>query len=147
MKPKMIKAFMECTETFAKLSTAERSKVGCIIVKDNRVLSIGYNGTPPGWDNKCEWTCEDGKGYDTGNTKPWVIHAEANCLAKMAKANDSSDGAVMFVTLSPCIECAKQIMAAGIKNVYYKEAYRCSDGIEFLEKCGINVYQVKEERE
>lgn len=140
MKEKMIHAYMDVAERFGKLSTATRNKVGCIIVKDDRILSIGYNGTPPGWDNTCE-VLVDPKTL-TYETLPEVIHAEANCIAKMAKANDSSDGASLFVTLSPCVECAKQIKTAGIVNVYYKEKYRCDEGLKFLEKCGINIVQV-----
>jgi len=135
MKEKLINAYMESAEVFAKLSTAKRLKVGAIIVKDQRIISIGYNGTPEGWCNVCE---------DENNvTKPEVIHSEMNCINKLAKSNESGEGSVMFVTHSPCMDCAKSIYGAGIKEVYYKNSYRDDSGIEFLKKCGVNVIQLK----
>lgn len=142
MKEKFKKAFMESAETFAKLSYANNLKVGAVAVKDKRILSIGYNGMPSGWTNICEWQCEDGMGYDTGKTKPEVLHAEANCIAKLARSNESSKGAVLFVTHSPCIECAKMIHMAGFEAVYYKHQYRKTDGLDFLKHCGIKVEQM-----
>lgn len=134
MKPKMIGAFMECAEVFARLSTANRLKVGSIIVKDDRVVSIGFNGTPPGWpSNNCE-------GVD-GKTLPEVIHAEMNSISKLARSSESGKGATMFVTHSPCMSCAKAIYSAGIVQVYYKTPYKDLSGVDFLQKCGITVAQ------
>jgi len=135
-------AYMDTAERFGALSTANRLKVGAIAVKDNRIISIGYNGMPSGWDNVCEWTVEDAMGYDTGKTKPEVIHAESNCIAKLAGSHESGRGAEMYVTHAPCIECAKQIYSAGISKVYYRETYRSKDGLEFLQKCRIEVEQI-----
>lgn len=132
-------AYMDTAERFGALSTAKRLQVGAIVVKDNRIISIGYNGMPAGWTNVCEWTVDDGMGYDTGKTKPEVIHAEANCIAKLAGSNESGRGAEMYITHSPCIECAKQIYSSGISKVYYKNEYRSTQGIEFLQKCGVEV--------
>ena len=134
MKEKMKIAFMKTAFIFAELSTAKRNKVGAIVVKNKRILSIGYNGTPSGWNNECE--------TDSNNTKPEVIHAEANCLGKLALAHESSKNAVMFITLSPCIECAKLIHITGIKKVYYAEEYRDSGGINFLKKCKIKTEKI-----
>lgn len=126
------------------------------MVKDNRVISIGYNGTPSGWDNACEHKiyCEDGdwseqqlpkdsniwKKYKLV-TKDEVIHAEANAITKLAKSSDSGDGADIFITHAPCIDCAKLIHGAGISKVYYRKAYRDTEGIDFLKKCMITVQQ------
>lgn len=122
----------------ANLSTANKLKVGCVITKDNRILSIGYNGTPSGWSNECE---EDGK------TKPEVLHAETNALMKLCRSTESSDGATLYVTHFPCIECAKLIYQSGIKEVYYINDYEASKGSgkEFLFKAGVNVCQVKKQ--
>lgn len=127
-------AYMEAAKLFASLSTAERLKVGAIIVKDNRIISIGYNGTPKGWDNVCE---------ADGVTKPEVIHAEANAIAKLAKSNESGQGAEMYLTHSPCIECSKLIHASGIGVVYFCTKYRSEEGIEFLLNCNTRVCQIK----
>ena len=127
-------AYMDTAERFGALSTANRLKVGAIIVKDNRIISIGYNGMPSGWSNECE--------DDEGNTKPEVIHAEANAIAKLAGSHESGKGAEMYITHAPCIGCAKQIYGAGISSVYYKNEYKLTDGIEFLKKCGVGVYKI-----
>lgn len=134
MKDKFVQAHMTVAEQYAQLSTAERHKVAAIIVKDGRVISIGYNGTPSGWDNACE--------DENGVTKPEVIHAEANAILKLARSTESGEGAAMFVTLSPCIECAKLIDGAGISAVFYRDEYRSTAGIEFLRKRGVHVQQV-----
>jgi len=134
MKHKLIIAYMECAEIFSKLSTAKRLKVGAIIVKNERIISIGYNGTPEGWCNDCEDECN--------KTKPEVIHSEMNCINKLAKSTESGENATMFITHSPCIECAKSIYGAGITQIYYKNKYRDDSGINFLLKCGISVFQV-----
>ena len=140
MKEKHKQAFMRTAEVFAECSTAVRAKVGAIIVKDDRIISIGYNGMPSGWDN----TCENFVGFDNGgeerlNTKPEVLHAEMNALMKLAKSTESGDGSSIFITHSPCLECAKGIYQAGIKEVYYSINYRNTDGIDFLEKCNIKI--------
>ena len=134
---------MDVAERFAKLSSAKRLQVGAIVVKDDRIISIGYNGMPAGWDNTCEDVVEiheDG-GIIT-KTKPEVIHAEANAIAKLAKGNESGDGSTMFLTHAPCIDCAKQVYTAGIKKVYYRNSYRDTQGVDFLEKCQVEVIRI-----
>ena len=139
MKRKFIDAFMEVAETFANLSSATRLKVGAIVVKDDRIISIGYNGMPAGWDNCCEE-----KVYSLGNandyelkTKTEVLHAESNAIAKLARSSESGQEATMFITHSPCIECAKLIYQSGIATVYYKTEYRSTQGVDFLKKSGV----------
>ena len=139
MKDKFKRAYMQTAQTFAELSSAQRLHVGTIIVKDDRIISIGYNGMPAGWSNVCEDVAEDG----TLTTKPEVLHAESNAIAKLARSNDSGDSADLFVTHSPCIECAKLIYQAGIKNVYYANSYRDDAGLQFLKKSNVNVEQVQ----
>jgi dCMP deaminase len=139
MKDKFKRAYMQTAQTFAELSSAQRLHVGAIIVKDDRIISIGYNGMPAGWSNVCEDVAEDG----TLTTKPEVLHAESNAIAKLARSNDSGDSADLFVTHSPCIECAKLIYQAGIKNVYYANSYRDDAGLQFLKKSNVNVEQVQ----
>ena len=141
-------AYMDVAERFAELSTARRLKVGAIIVKDNRIISIGYNGMPSGWDNNCE--DEIGQVLDdSGNlvetltkTKDEVIHAEANAISKLASSNESGKDADIFITHAPCMNCAKLIYGSKIKNVYFKNIYRSDDGIKFLKACNIGVEQV-----
>ena len=140
MKQKFIDAYMDVAKRFAQLSSAKRLQVGAIVVKDDRIVSIGYNGMPSGWDNGCENILEDG----TTKTKPEVIHAEANCIAKLAKSSESGDGSTMFLTHAPCIDCAKQIYTAGINKVYYNQSYRDTLGIDFLKKCNVRVEQCKD---
>ena len=122
---------MRVAETYAQLSSAVRLKVGAIVVKKDRIISIGYNGTPSGWDN----TCED----NNNKTLPYVIHAEANAISKLAKSQESGNKSTMFITHAPCMECSKLIFTSGIKKVFYKEEYRDLSGIEFLQKCGVEV--------
>jgi dCMP deaminase len=143
MKQKFISAFMKTAETFAELSSAVRLKVGAIVVKEERIISIGYNGTPSGWDNTCEFSeyAEDGFHIKL-TTKPEVIHAESNAITKLAKSSESGNNSVMFVTHAPCIECAKLIYQSGISSVYYRNSYRDSSGIDFLNKCGVFVVKV-----
>lgn len=138
MKQKFIDAYMDVAHRFAQLSTAKRLQVGAIIVKEDRIISIGFNGTPAGWTNECEHFVDNGvrSGFFT---KDEVIHAEANAVAKLAKSPESGVGSTMFLTHSPCIHCAKQIYTAGIEKVFYKEDYRSPDGIQFLKKCSIEV--------
>ena len=134
MKEKWIDAYMDTAERFAKLSSAERLKVGAVVVKDNRIISIGYNGMPAGWDNNCE---------EEGKTKDEVIHAEANAIIKLARDGERGNGSSLFCTHAPCIECAKLIAGAGIKEVYYREQYRKDNGTMFLTNSGVKVEKVK----
>ena len=135
-------AYMDTAERFGALSTATRLKVGAIVVKDNRIISIGYNGMPSGWSNECEEIIHDGGGSGIQVTKKEVIHAEANAIAKLARSTESGLGASMYITNAPCIECAKQIYSAGIERVFYKSTYRSNDGIDFLKNCNIEVQQI-----
>ena len=137
LKEKHLDAFMDTAYRFAELSEAVRAKVGAIIVKDRRIISIGYNGMPTGWDNCCEDELEDG----TLKTKPQVLHAEANAIAKLAQSPESAKDAVLFCTHMPCIECAKLIHQSGIRTVYYGEQYVAAKGSgeEFLSKSGISL--------
>ena len=131
MKPKFIAYYMGIAELTAQLSTANKLKVGAIAVKNGRIISEGYNGTTAGSSNQCE--------DENGMTFPYVIHAEGNLIAKLAKSNESSEGATIFLTHSPCLQCAKLIQGAGISTVYYKNAYRSDDGINFLTENNVNV--------
>ena len=119
---------------WAENSYCNRRKVGALIVKDKMIISDGYNGTPSGFENVCE--------DEDGHTKPYVLHAEANAITKVAKSNNSSNGATLYVTAAPCMECAKLIIQSGIRRVVYVESYRLSDGIELLERAGIEVIQI-----
>ena len=142
MKDKFIDAYMDVAERFAQLSSARRLHVGAIVVKDDRIISIGYNGMPSGWDNNCEdkvWTQD---GDYTLKTKPEVLHAETNAIAKLAKSNESGMGATMFITHAPCLDCAKLIYQSGIGSVLYRNSYRDTSGVTFLEKSGIQVTQI-----
>lgn len=134
---------MDVAERFAKLSSAKRLQVGAIVVKDDRIISIGYNGMPAGWTNECEDYIQLSDDTLTTKTKPEVIHAEANAIAKLAKSSESGDGSMMFLTHAPCIDCAKQMYTAGIKKVYYRDSYKNTDGLTFLEKCSIMVSKVE----
>ena len=143
MKEKYVKAHMAVAKTYANLSSAKRLQVGCIVVKDNRIISIGYNGMPTGWDNCCEDIIDREKnGTPILKSKPEVLHAETNAIAKLASTNESGKDASLFVTHQPCLDCAKIIYQSGIKEVYYCHEYRDSAGIEFLNKCNIQVKQV-----
>ena len=140
---------MQTAETFAELSHARRLHVGAIVVKDDRIISIGYNGMPAGWDNNCEdESVEPYAGFEGSihrivlKTKPEVLHAETNAIAKLAKSNESGLGASMFITHAPCLDCAKLIYQSGISSVLYRDAYRDTSGITFLEKSGITVEQM-----
>jgi dCMP deaminase len=169
MKPKFKEAYMKTAETFASLSHARRLHVGAIVVKNDRIISIGYNGMPAGWDNNCEdkvWDTGAGGWLDPDEflerfpyveynedadeeyryglkTKPEVLHAESNAIAKLAKSNDSGDGADIFITHSPCMECAKLIFQSGIRRVFYRENYRNDEGIKFLLRSGVEVEQIE----
>lgn len=133
---KFLTLYMRIAEEAARMSAAERLKVGAVAVKDHRILSIGYNGTPPGWDNACE-------GPD-GRTLPTVIHAEQNCIYKMARDGQPAFGSELFITHAPCMECAKAIKTVGISRVWYRSAYRSEEGAIFLRKMGVCTEQLKE---
>lgn len=143
MKQKWVDAFMDTAERFAQLSSAVRLKVGAVVVQDNRIISIGYNGMPSGWSNDCEEKVWDKTGDYELKTKDEVIHAEANAISKLARDGERGLGADLFCTHAPCIQCAKLIYGAGIKKVYYRESYRNTDGIDFLSKCSIEVERVQ----
>jgi len=133
---------MAWAERTAELSHAQRLQVGAVIVKDDSVISYGYNGMPAGWDNNCEDTVWKSDGSRELKTKPEVLHAESNSIAKLAKSNNSGLGATMFVTHAPCLECAKLIYQSGIGHILYRSAYRDSSGVTFLEKSGVKVNQI-----
>lgn len=132
MKEKHIDMYMKIAETVAAASYAQKLKVGAVAVKDNRILSIGYNGTPPGMSNVCERKVAKEDGTVELETVREVIHAEMNAIYKMARDGQSAQGATLFVTHAPCFECAKAILSVGIKNVFYKEDYRDIQGVYFL---------------
>jgi dCMP deaminase len=140
MKQKFVNLYSDIAKRVAELSYAQRLHVGAIVVKDDRIISLGYNGMPAGWDNDCEDVLVDGIS-SVLKTKPEVLHAESNAIAKLAKSNDSGDGADLFITHSPCLECAKLIYQSGISRVYYGENYRDDAGVKFLKKSGIEVIQ------
>ena len=142
MKQKHIESYMKTAEVFAECSTATRLHVGAIIVKDERIISIGYNGTPSGWDNNCEDIKINNDGEYITVTKPEVLHAETNAIAKLAKFDGSGSGSVLFVTHAPCLDCAKLVFQSGISTVYYRNSYRDHVGVEFLNKAGVKVEQI-----
>ena len=142
MKQKWINAFMDTAERFAQLSSAVRLQVGAVVVKDNRIISIGYNGMPSGWTNECENVVQHSDDTVTIVTKDEVIHAEANAILKLARDGESGNGSSLFCTHAPCIHCAKLIHGAGISKVYYRDTYRDSIGLEFLENCNIEIERV-----
>jgi len=145
MKQKYIDAHMKVAETYANLSTATRLKVGAIVVKDDRIISIGYNGMPSGWTNECEdiiRTGNDTEAKYTTKSKPEVLHAETNAIAKLARSSESGLDATMFITHAPCLDCAKLIYQSGISKVYYRSSYRETTGVEFLLKGGIEIEQI-----
>ncbi|MDR2626775.1 MAG: dCMP deaminase family protein [Dysgonamonadaceae bacterium] len=131
------KRYLRMAAIWAENSYCKRRRVGALIVKDKMIISDGYNGTPAGFENICE--------DENGMTKPYVLHAEANAITKIACSNNNSKGSTLYVTASPCIECAKLIIQAGIKRVVYSEKYRLSDGIELLEKAMIEVLYIGKE--
>ncbi len=142
MKPKLKQAYMKTAEIFAELSYARRLHVGSIIVKDDRIISIGYNGMPAGWENTCEEEILYEDGGITLKTKPEVLHAESNAIAKLARSNESGEGADIFITHSPCLECANLIYQSGIRRVFYGEEYRDNKGIQFLKQSGVEIEQI-----
>ena len=128
------KAYLRMAQQWGQLSHCERKQVGALIVKDSMIISDGYNGTPTGFDNCCE--DEDGK------TNWYVLHAEANAIMKVAKSTNNSDGATLYITLSPCRECSKLILQSGIKRVVYMKGYKDDSGLQFLEKAGIDLQHI-----
>ena len=143
MKPKLLDAYMKTAETFAECSTARRLHVGAIVVKEDRIISIGYNGMPSGWDNNCEFDYTDPQTKQTSLvTRKEVLHAETNAIAKLAKSNESGMGATMFITHAPCLDCAKLIYQSGIGSVLYRNTYRDTSGITFLEKSGVTIEKI-----
>jgi len=151
MKQKWIDAYMDTAKRFSALSYANRLKVGACVVKDHRIISIGYNGMPAGWDNSCELAVLetphkallDERGVPVMKTRDEVIHAEANAIIKLARDGERGTGASIFCTHAPCIECAKLIYGSGITNLYYGEEYRSDAGIDFLNRSGVKVLPYK----
>ena len=135
---KLDDAYMAIAVTWGQMSHARRKQVRCIIVKDGQIISDGYNGTPHGFDNDCEFPTRFG-----WETKPEVLHAESNAITKLAKSTQSSDGATAYITLMPCFDCAKLMIQSGIKPVVYKEDYREVSGIEILKRAGVEIAKVK----
>lgn len=131
--------YLRMARIWAENSYCVRRKVGALVVKEKMIISDGYNGTPSGFENICE--------DDAGVTKPYVLHAEANAITKLARSSNNSDGATIYITASPCIECAKLIIQAGIKRVVYGEKYRLDDGIRLLERAGIEVVYMEVEQQ
>ncbi len=131
---KFDRSYIEMASVWARNSYCRRRQVGALIVKDNMIISDGYNGTPSGFENICE--------DENGVTKPYVLHAEANAITKVAKSGNSSLGATLYVTAAPCLECSKLIIQAGIRRVVYKDEYRLTDGIDLLKAAGVEVEKV-----
>ena len=131
---KFDKRYLQMAGIWAQNSYCKRRQVGALIVKDKMIISDGYNGTPSGFENQCE--------DENGVTKVYVLHAEANAITKVAKSGNSSEGSTLYVTASPCVECAKLIIQSGIRRVVYRDAYRITDGIDLLRRAGIEVEQV-----
>ena len=131
------KTYLRMADIWGSLSKARRKQVGCLIVRNSQIISDGYNGTPHGFDNDCEF--ETRFGYET---KPEVLHAETNAISKLAKSNQSSDGATIYITLCPCFDCSKLMIQAGIIRAVYSESYRSTSGVKLLERAGIVVDQV-----
>jgi dCMP deaminase len=142
MKEKFIRYYMDVAHLTSKLSYARRLHVGAVIVKGNKILGTGYNGMPAGWDNNCEHELKWPNGEIRFlETKAEVLHAETNAIAKVASSTESSEGATMFCTHAPCLQCAKLIYQSGIKTLYYKDEYRDTAGLDFLKASGVEVVQ------
>ena len=144
MTNKWDKAHMEAAEVYAKLSSAKRLQVGTVIVKDNRIISIGYNGMPSGWTNKCE----DESRWPSGEivflkTKPEVLHAETNAIAKVARSSESCEGATIYTTHQPCLDCAKLIYQSGISRIVWKYEYKNTEGLDFITQCGLDLEKIE----
>lgn len=134
---KFDRSYLEMARIWAKNSYCRRRQVGALLVKGRMIISDGYNGTPSGFENVCE--------DENGDTKPYVLHAEANAITKVAKSGNSSEGATLYVTAAPCLECAKLIIQAGIRRVVYLDRYRMTDGIDLLRRAGIEVERLEED--
>jgi dCMP deaminase len=134
MDNKFDSRYLEMAEVWARNSYCKRRQVGALLVKDNMIISDGYNGTPAGFENICE--------DENGVTKPYVLHAEANAITKVAKSGNNSCGATLYVTASPCLECSKLIIQAGIRRVVYKDEYRLTDGVDLLRRAGVEVEKI-----
>ncbi|MDE6716440.1 MAG: dCMP deaminase family protein [Muribaculaceae bacterium] len=134
------KRYLRMADIWAENSYCKRRKVGALLVKEKMIISDGYNGTPSGFDNVCEDEA-------TGATFPYVLHAEANAITKVARSNNSSEGATLYVTTSPCIECAKLVIQAGIKRIVYRELYRITDGVNLLHDAGIECVHIPADSE
>jgi dCMP deaminase len=134
-QPDFDKRYIEMAQIWAKNSYCKRRQVGALIVKNKMIISDGFNGTPSGFENICE--------DETGKTKSYVLHAEANAITKVSKSNNSSDGATLYVTSAPCMECSKLIIQAGIKRVVYSDDYRATEGIELLSRAGIEILKLE----
>jgi dCMP deaminase len=144
MKDKFKRLYMDWAARVSQLSHARRLQVGAVIVKDDTVISYGYNGMPAGWDNNCEFEYTDPQTKQTSLvTRPEVLHAESNAIAKLARIINSGSGADIFVTHAPCLDCAKLVYQAGIKRVYFGSAYRNDDGLRFLKNSGVDVEQIE----
>ena len=130
------KSYLRMAQIWAENSYCERRKVGAILVKDKMIISDGYNGTPAGFENVCEDT--------DGTTKPYVLHAEANAITKVARSNNSSEDSTLYVTASPCVECAKLIIQSGIRRVVFNDLYRPCDGIDLLKRAGVECVHITE---
>jgi dCMP deaminase len=143
MKQKYVDMYMDWAARCAQLSHAVRLQVGAVIVKDDSVISYGYNGMPAGWDNNCEDEIIDDKWMVTLKTKPEVLHAESNAVAKLARSANSGSGADIFITHAPCLDCAKLIYQAGIRRVWFGTAYRDTAGVDFLKKSGIEITKIE----
>ena len=147
MKERMKDFYMTLADSCAGMSRAENLQVGAVVVKKDNILAFGWNGTPAGWDNTCEYDLhkvdEHGNHYVEKKTKPEVLHAERNALDKLARGHETGRGASLFTTHAPCMECAKSIYNTGIKKVYYKEEYKSPDGLTFLQYCGIVTEKLK----
>ncbi len=129
--------YLRMASIWAENSYCKRRKVGAILVKDQMIISDGFNGTPAGFENICE-------DETTGQTKPYVLHAEANAITKVARSNNSSEGSTLYCTASPCVECSKLIVQAGIRRVVFNELYRIADGIELLQRAGVECVHIPE---
>lgn len=146
MTPKQHKidlTYIKMAQVWAELSHATRKKVGALIVKNNTIISDGFNGTPSGFENECEEAvCNEDGSFKEYKTKWYVLHAESNALAKVAKSTQSSDGATLYITYSPCTDCSKLILQSGIKRVVYLEEYRDTNGLDFLRRAGVEVKKI-----
>jgi len=146
MKTKLIKAHMATARNYAELSHARRLHVGAIVVKDDRIISIGYNGMPAGWDNNCEYEYTDPQTKRTELvTRKEVLHAETNAIAKLARSNETGFSADLFITHAPCLDCAKLIYQSGIGRVWFGAEYRDDAGVRFLKQSGITVTKVEDD--